>query len=83
MRLIDADAYLEKVCTYKETGCGNCKFNIVCPQDQPTVDMINKLDFAINATTVNDDYMVGLRNGLRLAKSYIDGIDPQFEKCGD
>jgi len=38
--LIDADAYLKKVCTYKETGCGNCKFQTVCPADMPTVEAI-------------------------------------------
>ncbi len=38
MRLIDADAYLRKVCTYKETGCGSCKMQICCPVDQPTIE---------------------------------------------
>lgn len=37
-RLIDADAYLKKVCTYKETGCGSCRFQIVCPTDEPTIN---------------------------------------------
>lgn len=36
-RLIDADAYLKKVCTYKETGCGSCRFQTVCPVDELTV----------------------------------------------
>lgn len=40
MRLIDADAYLDKVCTYKTTGCGSCKFQTVCPADEPTVEAI-------------------------------------------
>lgn len=40
MRLIDADKYLEKVCTYKETGCGSCRLQTVCPKDAPTVDVI-------------------------------------------
>lgn len=40
MRLIDANKYLEKACTYKETGCGSCKFQIVCPVDEPTVEAI-------------------------------------------
>lgn len=35
-RLIDANEYLQKVCTYKETGCGSCKFQECCPKDQPT-----------------------------------------------
>ena len=37
-RLIDADAYLKKVCTYKETGCGSCRFQTVCPADEPTIN---------------------------------------------
>lgn len=40
MRLIDADAYLKKVCTYKETGCGSCRFQTVCPVDEPTIDAV-------------------------------------------
>lgn len=40
MRLIDADKYLEKVCTYKETGCGSCKLQTICPKDAPTVKAI-------------------------------------------
>ena len=38
MRLIDADAYMEKVCTYKETGCGCCVHQGYCPVDEPTVE---------------------------------------------
>ena len=40
MRLIDADKYLEKVCTYKETGCGSCKLQTMCLKDAPTVQAI-------------------------------------------
>ena len=40
MRLTDADKYLEKVCTYKETGCGSCKLQTMCPKDAPTVEAI-------------------------------------------
>ena len=40
MRLIDADKYLEKVCTYKETGCGSCKLQTICPKDAITVEAI-------------------------------------------
>ena len=42
-RLIDANEYLEKVCTYKETGCGSCKFQDCCPKDQPTAYDIDKV----------------------------------------
>lgn len=37
-RPIDADAYLKKVCTYNETGCGSCKLQTKCPVDEPTID---------------------------------------------
>ena len=40
MRLIDADEYLEKVCTYKKTGCGSCKLQTACPADEPVVKAI-------------------------------------------
>ncbi len=40
-RLIDADAYLKKVCTYNETGCGSCKLQNICPIDEPTVDAVS------------------------------------------
>lgn len=39
-RLIDADAYSKKVCTYNETGCGSCKLQTKCPADEPTVDAV-------------------------------------------
>lgn len=41
--------------------------------------IIEQIDFDINATTGDDDYSVGLRNGLRLAKSLINGEQPIFE----
>lgn len=40
MRLIEADAYLKKVCTYNETGCGSCRFQTKCPADEPTIDAV-------------------------------------------
>lgn len=40
MRPIDADAYLKKVCTYNETGCGSCRLQTKCPVDEPTVDAV-------------------------------------------
>ena len=36
-RLIDADKYLQKVCTYKDTGCGSCDFQGKCITDAPTI----------------------------------------------
>ena len=36
-RLIDADEYLRKICTYKDTGCGSCNFQCECIADAPTI----------------------------------------------
>ena len=38
--LIDVNRYLKKVCTYKETGCGSCKLQTMCPKYAPEVDAI-------------------------------------------
>lgn len=43
--------------------------------------VINTLDFAIDASNGNEDYIIGFRNGLRYAKSLIDGNNPQYEHC--
>lgn len=47
--------------------------------EQQQNKIIEQLDFDINATTDGDDYSVGLRNGLRLAKSLLNGEEPKFE----
>lgn len=36
-RLVDADAFKKKVCTYQQTGCGDCKHSLCCPEDVPTI----------------------------------------------
>lgn len=36
-RLIDADDYKKKVCTYQQTGCGDCKHSLCCPEHVPTI----------------------------------------------
>lgn len=41
-RLIDADEYLRKICTYKDTGCGSCNFQCECIADEPTIIKSNK-----------------------------------------
>ena len=43
--------------------------------------ILNTLDFAIDASNGDTNYFVGFRNGLRYAKSLIDGEEPQFESC--
>lgn len=41
--------------------------------------MIDTIDFAIKATDSQDDYSMGIRNGMRYVKSFIDGKEPQYE----
>ena len=50
----------------------------VTPQEPKILDTI---DFAIDASNGDTNYFVGFRNGLRYAKSLIDGEEPQFESC--
>lgn len=45
-------------------------------RDEKTIDAI---DFAIKATNSQDDYSMGMRNGMRYVKSLIDGKEPQYE----
>ena len=49
--------------------------------DQYKDKLLETLDFAINASTGKDNYMVGFRNALRYAKSLVDGKEPEFEHC--
>lgn len=37
--LISRSALIEEVCTYKETGCGSCKFQACCPE---VINIINE-----------------------------------------
>ena len=41
--------------------------------------MIDAIDFAIKATDSQNDYSMGLLNGIRYVKSLIDGKEPQYE----
>ena len=41
--------------------------------------MIDAIDFAIQITDSQDDYSMGMRNGMRYVKSLIDGKEPQYE----
>lgn len=40
---------------------------------------IDDIDFAIKTTDSQDDYSMGMRNGMRYVKSLIDGKEPQYE----
>lgn len=41
--------------------------------------IIDAIGFAIKATDSQDDYSMGMRNGMRYVKSLIDGKEPQYE----
>jgi len=41
--------------------------------------MIDAINFAIKVTDSQDDYGIGMRNGMRYVKSLIDGKEPQYE----
>ena len=41
--------------------------------------LIDAIDFAIKATGSQDEYSIGLCNGMRYVKSLIDGKEPQYE----
>ncbi len=44
--------------------------------------LIKDIKFGIKASnTKHDNYMTGIRNGLRWCLSMIDGKEPEFEKC--
>ena len=46
-------------------------------------EVIKSINFSINATDGKTDYDIGLKNGLKLALSFIDGKEPNFENCGN
>lgn len=49
------------------------------PDVRPVDGLIKMIDEAIKATDNNDTYFVGLKNGLRCAKAFIDGKEPEYE----
>lgn len=78
-------------CKYR-TPCGICKIRSdedptpiihYCKYPEKCKDnsnkAIGKIKDAIIRTDSSDDYSVGLRNGMRLAISYITGEEPKFE----
>lgn len=45
--------------------------------------LIEDIKNGIKASNANDDYMTGLRNGMRWCLSLIDGKEPEFEDCNN
>lgn len=43
--------------------------------------LINDIEFGIDATDLDDDYSVGMRNGMRWCLSLITGQEPEYDKC--
>lgn len=46
-------------------------------------EFIKSMDFAISATNGNDAYSIGMRNGIRYAKSVVDNVDPEYESVNE
>ena len=49
------------------------------PKTEQFEKLIDAIDFAIKATGSQDDYCMGMRNGMRYAKYLVDGKEPQYE----
>ena len=45
-----------------------------------TEEALKFLDFAIEATSTQTDYDIGLRNGMRFAKSLLDEKEPHYDR---
>ena len=43
--------------------------------------LLKLIETTIQVTNSDDNYSIGLRNGLRICKLYIDGLEPEYEKC--
>lgn len=66
----------------KRNDLDNLIVDHACEEKQEqTIDekRIDAIDFAIKATDSQDDYSMGMRNGMRYVKSLIDGKEPQYE----
>ena len=65
----------------KSKYCPNC--GCYCGGDDMSMKayekMIDAIDFAIKATDSQDDYSMGMRNGMRYVKSLIDSKEPHYE----
>ena len=48
-------------------------------EEKTAESIVDKIEFAIIASTGTDEYMVGFRNGLRYALYLLDGKAPQYE----
>ena len=77
MEILDRPKHAEFL--YTDEICGALQ-SIPAADVRPVNDLVEMIDKAIEATDMNDAYSIGLRNGLRCAKSFIDGEEPEYEK---
>ena len=66
----------------KRDDLDNLIVDHTCEEKQEQINnekMIDAIDFAIQITDSQDDYSMGMRNGMRYVKSLIDGKEPQYE----
>jgi len=93
-RPIDADALISEIKkdTEKAIEQDDCNGSfwlgylaglvIKQPTIQPELDsenLVRTIENGITATSSNDVYSLGMRNGMRWCKSLIDGVEPKFE----
>ena len=53
--------------------------NALLSIDMYKQSLLTSINIGITATNKDDEYSVGLRNGLRICKAYIDGQEPEYE----
>ena len=76
---ITGETYTESRNDMDKTTIDACKGAIELLEQIREEKMIDAIDFAIKATDSQDDYSMGMRNGMRYVKSLIDGKEPQYE----
>ena len=81
-RLIDADDFKKKVCTYQQTGCGDCKHSLCCPEDAPTIIEADK-EYEVEIITRGNCMMCGkeLTEGLFFCKECEEKGESEVREC--
>jgi len=59
------------------------KIPVIQPADCDFTTPLHMLKNAIEYTNGNDEYSVGMRNGMRYAAYLIDGVDPEYERLSE
>lgn len=58
----------------------NGTYDALMTLDEYKQSLLTSIHIGITATNHDDAYSVGLRNGLRICKAYIDGQEPEYEE---